>query len=249
MIEGFAAVPNWMVRDESISLYAISVYTALASHTGPGGVHPSQSTLAAEARCSERKVRDAIAELKELGVVEVVRRRRKEAGSTTLSNGYVMHPNGRLADDEERIELPAPDAGTGEGVPAPDDRGTGTSVQLVPYIEEEPIKEEPINARDLDSVFEEAWIHWPKRTEKKLSRERFMRAVKKRRTLPSEIITFGDAYTATTPTQYVPALAVWIGRERWTDDLPAARGAGKLSPSDRARQTLALANDQLEIGA
>lgn len=145
--EGFAAVPNWMIRDESVTLYAVSVYAALASHSGPGGIHPSQSTLAREARCSERKVRDALVELVALGVVSRVRRKNSRGRAPS---GYALHPNGQLLADEEAEEVAAHGAGTSE-VPAPQDEvaahgagGSGTSVQPVPLIEEEPFKKNPI---------------------------------------------------------------------------------------------------------
>lgn len=146
--EGFAAVPNWMIRDERFDIYDIAVFAALASHTGPGGVRPSQATLAREARCSERQVRIVLARLVEAGLVEVTRRRRSGAGAGrhgALTNGYVLHPHGRFAADEES----AGDAGTSEepahddDEPAPGDRPTGTTAQVVPLTEEEPVKEEP----------------------------------------------------------------------------------------------------------
>lgn len=147
--EGFAAIPNWMVRDQSISLHAVMVYTALASHTGPGGVRPSQALLAKEARCSERQVRYALDELRALEVVSVVRRRRGEGKSTTLSNGYVLHPHGRLADDEEPEEVPASPAASSGKLPAHSDKATGTEQQLTPLIEEEPIKKNVANVATL----------------------------------------------------------------------------------------------------
>ena len=146
--EGFAAIPNWMIRDERFDIYDLAVYTALASHTGPGGVRPSQATLAVEARCSERKVREVLPRLVEAGVLEITRRRRTGAGtgrSGALTNGYVLHPHGRLAVDEE----PARDAGTSDqpardaDQPAHGDRPAGTGAQITPYIEEEPVEEEP----------------------------------------------------------------------------------------------------------
>lgn len=141
--EGFAAVPNWMVRDESFDGYEIAVYTALASHTGPGGVRPSQATLAREARCSERKVRDTLQRLVDRGVIEVVRRRRRGAGAGrrgALTDGYKLLPHG--SSDEFADDEPARDAGSSADQPAPDDRPTGTRVQTLLSIEEEPVEEE-----------------------------------------------------------------------------------------------------------
>ncbi|MFK4760330.1 helix-turn-helix domain-containing protein [Microbacterium sp. ZW T5_45] len=151
--EGFAAVPNWMIRDESIDGYEIAVYTALASHTGPGGIRPSQATLAREARCSERKVRDTLQKLIDRGVIEVIRRRRRGSGAGrhgALTDGYRLLPHGPLADTEfAEADEPASGAGRSGDQPAPDDRPTGTGVQSLLSIEEEPVEEETSDvARD-----------------------------------------------------------------------------------------------------
>jgi hypothetical protein len=112
------------------------------------------------------------------------------------------------------------------------------------YIQEaEEVEEAPIvpAGPSADELFEAAWSHWPKRTEKKLSRERFLRALPKHPTLVNEIVMFGDAYSATTETQFVPALAVWINRERWTDDLPVARDPRRAAPLVKAASIVEMA--------
>lgn len=79
-------------------------------------------------------------------------------------------------------------------------------------------------ARVSESDFESAWTHWPKKVERKKSFEKFKAAAKTRglEQLIADVIRFGDAYARTTERQYTPALCVWLGRERWTDDLPSA---------------------------
>lgn len=147
MNEGFAAVPNWMVRESELSVYALTVYLALASHSGRGGIWPSYEVLAKEARCSERKVSEALRELQGLGVVEVVRRK---SSAGRASNGYVLKPNGRVS---AVAEVPAPRADTGGG--------SGTTCGLVPAPraeEEEPIKKINTRAR-VESLIDEGW--WP----------------------------------------------------------------------------------------
>lgn len=136
---GFAVVPNWMIRNTTISAYAIAVYAALASHSGRGGITPSHETLAAEARCSERKVRAALTELRDLGVVTWARRQAR-AGRT--SNEYFLHPNGP--------EVPAHGAVGLVEVPAQDAASSGTTCRQVPAPsaeEEEPSEEEPEKKR------------------------------------------------------------------------------------------------------
>lgn len=110
---------------------------------------------------------------------------------------------------------------------------------------------ESASAPNLDALFDEAYAAWPKKVERKKSLERFKRIAKSRdpRELADDVIEFGAAYGKHTPLQYVPALAVWLNGERWTDDLPQAREVDVIpqnpwaasaprsaSPVDKARQ-------------
>lgn len=221
MSEGFAAVPNWMIRDKTISREAILVYTALSSHTGPGGVHPSQSTIATEARCSERQVRYGLAELRELGVVEVVRRRRGEGRSTTMTNGYVLHPHGALNDDEEPEEVPASPAVSSK-LPAQSDEATGTEVQLVPLIEEEPIK------KSWSEYFDEFWQVYPRHVAKAAARTKFEQLGKKRGVDLAEVVEGARRYAKSPDlpeVKFIPHPTTWLNQGRWEDELAAAAPA------------------------
>lgn len=75
-----------------------------------------------------------------------------------------------------------------------------------------------------ESDFERAWIHWPKKVERKKSLAAFIKAAKTRdlETLIADITRFGTAYANTTERRFVPALVVWLNGERWTDEPPTA---------------------------
>jgi hypothetical protein len=77
----------------------------------------------------------------------------------------------------------------------------------------------------LDRVFEGAWSHWPKKTERKKALDQYKRAASKigADAVLDAVTRFGDAYAATTEKQFVPALGVWLSHERWTDELPESR--------------------------
>lgn len=102
--------------------------------------------------------------------------------------------------------------------------------------------------RDFEGLFDRAYDHWPKKTERKKSFDKFKAAIVKNPTLTEDIIRFGDAYAATTEKKFVPALNVWINGERWTDELPTASGRGE-SPDDMVARTLALGMGQEGIEA
>ena len=92
--EGFAAVPNWMIRERRVPRNAILVYASLSSRAGMGAIFPSQATIAEESGLSERTVRRMMKSLEDLGVVERRARRGSEGRSTSKTDGYSLHPNG-----------------------------------------------------------------------------------------------------------------------------------------------------------
>lgn len=69
-----------------------------------------------------------------------------------------------------------------------------------------------------------AYEAWPKKTEKAEGARRWARAVKAFGRSEAELVEvvrqFGAAYAANVDRQYTPSLAVWLHRERWTDELP-----------------------------
>lgn len=87
---GHAQVPNWMVRDDSISGHAKLVYMCLSSRTArEQTAWPSHALMAKEAGISVTSVKAALGELKALGVVEWSQRRTASGGQT--SNIYRVH--------------------------------------------------------------------------------------------------------------------------------------------------------------
>jgi len=89
----------------------------------------------------------------------------------------------------------------------------------------------------MESAFDEAYSHWPKKVERKKALEQFKIAAKKK-SLPElveTIVTFGEAYAAATTKQFTPALGVWLSHERWTDELPTAPEPERAKPTAAQR--------------
>jgi len=237
--EGFAAVPNWMIRDlsaDELSIYGLAVYMALASHSGKGGIRPSIATLAKEARCSPNKVREELGKLTALGVVKVIRRVKAKGLNDT--NVYTLRPNGPARGTAPReVPLPHPvQEGTAPGGP-----------------EEEPLKKNPsrntpVVPSRVDAAFEQVWSVWPtaRRGARKKSESSFRTAA---RTVGAEkldrLVSVAGMFCerwASWPAddvKYVPLLSTWLNQERWTTPLPEVR-VGKRSTMDTARDADAI---------
>ncbi|ROP78307.1 helix-turn-helix protein [Frigoribacterium sp. PhB107] len=245
---GFAAVPNWMIRDTTISTYAIAVYAALASHSGRGGIHPSHETIAAEARCSARKVQDALDELRALGVV--VSMRRNGRGGRT-SNSYTLHPNG--------MEVSAHGAVTQQGPTARGDVGNGTTCRQVTAPraeEEEPSEEEPEKKTPLppagvnrdvtkvtgvEDLFREFYEVYPRHVAKQAAEKAFRKAIAQKGVTAGDVIEGARRFAADPnlpERQYVPHPASWLNAGRWDDEPLPPRAGGRAQEKQQAAVAL-----------
>lgn len=89
--QGWAAIPNWLVRDPRVDITTKVVYLVLSSYVNRDGTcYPSQEHIASLVDCSVRTVQRAIRDLRESGLVEVVTR----ANSHGRANVYYLsaHP-------------------------------------------------------------------------------------------------------------------------------------------------------------
>jgi DNA-binding transcriptional MocR family regulator len=200
-------------------------------------IHPSHETIALEARCSERKVRDALDELRALGVVES--RRRNGRGGRT-SNSYTLHPNG--------LEVPAHGAVTELSPTARGAVGSGTQCRQVPAPraeEEEPSEEEPEKKSPLPPAgvsrgeavvsgagsFESFYEAYPRHTGRAAAEKAFAKAL---RVAPAERIVAGARRFAADPNlppkeeaRFIPHPATWLNAGRWDDDPLPLRGGDR----------------------
>jgi hypothetical protein len=133
--------------------------------------------------------------------------------------------------DAARRELHAPCMNDAGNTPAPLTHGLGLGLGLTGSgsgLVSSPAAMDRAKPK-LADIFDIAYSHWPKKVERKVALERFETASKRMPPdeLADHIIRFGDAYEATTTKQFTPALGVWIGHERWTDELPTAPEADR----------------------
>lgn len=87
--QAFTTIPNWMMRDQTISGHAKLVYLSLNSRTARHAVSwPSHALIARECGISVTTVKTALNELKALGVVRWEKQIRDDGGAS--SNRYYL---------------------------------------------------------------------------------------------------------------------------------------------------------------
>lgn len=233
MTEGFAAIPNWIIRDVAeLTIYDVAVYVALSSHTGPGGITPKHETIAAEARCSERQARKSLKHLEELGLI-AWKGRRSTQGRT--SNEYFLLPHGDAArgavTDQTRHTVPSPTGTPDRNQPAP--RAD----------EEEPLQEEPKKKRSSNEPSPEflAWYGtYPKRVAKGDAWKAWLQVL-------GELPDLAELHAATRryasyvageDQKFTQSPAAWLRARRWEDDPSVlVRGGGVSHAKPEEQQT------------
>lgn len=202
---------------------------------------PGVPTIAQRVGTGESTVRDNIARLVESGHIIVERRHR--AGGSRSSNRYV------LCHDRQEPESGGgsqePESGGGKSQNPADlqpESGGATNPQVNPQTEPSgsPLVAPQALAAD---PFERAWKVWPRGENKKLARERFERAVSRKRISAEDLATaiarHGTVYAAwpESEQEYVPHLSSWLSRERWNDPEPRPkRGQADRNVVDQGRR-------------
>lgn len=198
----FAIVPEWVLVEPSdvVKLYAI-----LDRFAGKDGqLWPGQVVLAEKMECSDRHVRKLLARMREMGALEVVRRR---------FNGSTIY---RLI--KERPEQPfltdrnGGSTLTGTGEPPNESQSERAKERESPLVSDLP--------------FETFWQHYPRKTDKGGARKAWAKAIKK---ATIGTITAGAQRYAADPNlpepQFIPHPSTWLNGERWNDGpLPPRTG-------------------------
>lgn len=202
---------------ETAVLAALCHRTDDATHTTFVG----QKTIADMIGSSPEKVLRALASLDRAGVIS--RQRRNDSHGYRTSDLITVNVGTYLTENQQG-ETPSRQNSYQEirrDLPDESSAPTWQKVTAEGQPEDHSEKDQPDLSFD---AFEDAWLSWPKKTEKKRSQLAFARAAKRRGAdaTAADVIRFGQAYSLTTERQYVPALNVWLDRERWTDDLPQA---------------------------
>lgn len=90
----------------------------------------------------------------------------------------------------------------------------------------------------LPAPFEQVWESWPKKTERERSESEYRKHSRSVPNLAGLVAEFGAAYAATTEKRFIPSLAAWLHRKRWTDELPQPK-----HPVSRVQAGLSVADE------
>lgn len=233
MTTGFAAVPNWLVEEPTVSSHEKLVYLVLSSKIGDQGAwFIGHSKIAEQAGISVASVKRALLALKERGVVSWTERY-DPASRARLGNSY------RLMVDR-----------LGQGDPPPSSQGATPQLSvseqnknpekepinpIVPSADE-PEDDEPAEPSPLQRLIEEVWTLYPpkRRSTSKMVSQKITTLITtakaaERGPLAEEVVTALRAHVAAWATwpasdqQFIPLLTTWLNQERWTGAVPETR--------------------------
>ena len=113
--QGYAAVPNWLVDDESFTYQEKLVYLVMQRHADKyGSAFPGVKRIAEKAGISESSVKRAIARLRKVGLLEVVQERRY-GGSRSESQATVYKVHTSLPTPTSGLPDLRSELSTGQG--------------------------------------------------------------------------------------------------------------------------------------
>ena len=245
-VEGWSAVPNWVVRESDLTGYELLTLLALMSHQNASGeCWPSLSRLAQEVRCTKPTVLNALNGLREKGFVTWYKRSFEDGSPAT--NFY-------------RVQLPTPVNDINRGSKGDLPGWSTTFTRVVNQVDggskpglpkEEPLKKNqlrtpieelpPTVPHDANAVvepktrkrhtysddFERFWQVYPKRVGKQAAYRRWKDATK---TASVETIIAGAERYRDDPNReerYTKDPPGWLHDGRWEDDpLPSRASTG-----------------------
>ncbi len=212
MRPGYGVLPCAVMDDSTLSIYAKMAYAVLSSFAGLREIRPGHKRLAEIIGCSERKVRDALIELRDHELIEwkVIP---TEAGKISIY---------RNVQPWTGFEGPAQSAASPRGVrhqttegPA---RGAGKATR-------EPTSNQS-TASQADR-FDEFWAIFPKKVAKVAARRRWDSIT--RTVDPQVLIDGATRYRDSVrgkDVQYVKQPDGWLHAGRWDDEQQAASRGG-----------------------
>lgn len=213
---GWSSVPNWVIRSNKLQGSEKLLYIALLNRANAKGeCWPSLATLANDVGTSTRTVLRKLDDLESKGLVKKTRRANASIGN--VSNMYRVLP---FRESTPSDKLSPPGDNEHQALVTQCHHPSDNELQEVLPSEVLPSRSTTHTTR---VSFDAVWELWPKKTERERAEREYVKHSQSVADLPELIARFGSAYAATTEKQFVPSLAAWLHRKRWTDELPTRR--------------------------
>lgn len=233
--EGFAAIPNWVVRDPDIPAQAKIILLVIASHSGKGGAtRLRKETIVEETGLSRATVTRYLGWLEEHDLLV------REANFNGLGRGSNTYRPVMFVSQ-------MPDLGIGSVVAEPRLSAIRTPAPSDPA-EEELLKKipsrtppTPHGGRESGPTFDQFWAEYPRvhnrRTAKASCRAIWEKITPEQRVLAMTQLVYVKSTEDWTKNggQYVTNSLTWLKRKPWEDDPP---GESEEERRERIRQVV-----------
>lgn len=249
LVEGYATVPRWVVRQMDLTSHELAVLIALADRADKENVcWPSHVLLADGAGCSPRTVRRALEKLEKLGLVSWDTRKNERGGNE--SNLYTLHldapKKSALRHPLSTVRPQGPDPmDTVAGPYGHSGRGSNyneVTTEKYIYMSETSDNNSGEDAkpkrkrRGYSDEFEQFWKIYPRTRDGKFEASK---AFAKALTVTDlETILNGAYRYANDPNRsdaYTKMASTWLNKRCWDDGPLPARGSGRRTMSERLR--------------
>ncbi|PZE33992.1 hypothetical protein DEJ21_14175 [Curtobacterium sp. MCSS17_006] len=195
---------------------------------------PGQENIARMTGSTSRTVRDAIADLEDMGLLTRARRLRNDG--TRSSDRYVLNVGALPEDSSAGSATGNPREGYRKSTPDLPEAASAHSNHQV-----NPQKESPeVDAHA--ASFEQVWKQWPRKNDKARALKVWLSLSKRTDMAPIIQAALAHATEHTrigTPLQYVPYFKSWLSGEGWNDPLPVRRGQDKQPAFKKALDVVA----------
>lgn len=274
--EKFSAVRHWLIKARGIGAYEIAVYSVLAMYADNDGYcYPSVATIAAHLECSVRQVKKVLGILAELKIVHILPRYGKDGSQTSNLYRIEKYPEKtglaecgdgtQSGDGEEQGETTLPpvhivhtprahSAGTPCTLCTPPVHIVHTNYNQLTKTNRtninplSPLNGNPGKNENTETLFEQWWKLYPRKTGKQPARKAFEKALRK-----TDIETLCERtaeYAATAAKtgavlRFIPYPGTWLNREGWADDFAQVFGCDGGAPGHLSRSQQAAWRDMM----
>lgn len=219
--DGWAAIPEPLLYDSSISATAVRVYGVLRRHgDDPRNCYPSHARIARLIGTSARSVPAWIRELEDAGWIERIRR--TTAAGDPDTNGYRVRGRGVRAGERRPSTSTDAEGSTPPRAPKESqvEREQENETRGLFAVDDPQAVEQPGDISTIGDAWDEFWQVYPRRGGRRAAHEAFYKAIVRAKSVRA--VVDGARRFASDPNlpprEFVPHPATWLNQDRWEDD-------------------------------